>query len=351
LKYISSLALHCKIFVECADKCPLAFGHYPIIGHFGNRAARRHGRNPRRAPRPQAMIDSIAMQISTTAISRRNSITQHRDNFIKTVAREFPVWPCPATQCIKFVFLPVVAGDRRDNLLSKDIERRNRHLDAVEPAATHGSHQRQRFQQLIARQCEQSSLRHASQRMPGAPDALQECRNRPRRTDLAHQVDVTNIDTQLERRGRDNRFQLTSLELLLGAQPSFARQAAVMTRHLAFTKLFFQIMRHAFCQPARVDEYQRAAMCADQLAQPRINLLPGFDWTNGRQFARRHFDRQIQLAYMTRINNLATRLAVVADIVRSYEKPRDFIDRLLRCRESDSNWRFAAQPVESRQRQ
>ena len=47
--------------------------------------------------------------------------------------------------------------------------------------------------------------------MPGSTNALKECRNRFGRTDLAHQVDVADIDSHLERCGRNNRLQLALL--------------------------------------------------------------------------------------------------------------------------------------------
>ena len=50
-------------------------------------------------------------------------------------------------------------------------------------------------------------------------------------------------------------------------------------------------------------------MLADQLAQPRVDFLPGFDRADGRQLARRHFDRQIQLANVAGIDDVALRLA------------------------------------------
>ena len=69
-------------------------------------------------------------------------------------------------------------------------------------------HQRQRFEQLVARQREQPALGDAPQRMAGPADALQERGDRARRADLAHEVDVADVDAQLQRRRGDDRFQL-----------------------------------------------------------------------------------------------------------------------------------------------
>src|SRR5438552_2907559 len=99
----------------------------------------------------------------------------------------------------------------------------------------------------------------------------------------------------------------------------------MMARHLAFAELLFQIVRNALSQPARIDEDKCASMGADQVAQPRINLLPSFNRAHGRQFAWGHFDGEIQLSYVPRINDLAMRLAVFGDIVGSDEETCDFV--------------------------
>ena len=64
--------------------------------------------------------------------------------------------------------------------------------------------------------------------MAGAADALQEARDRARRAELADQIDVADVDAELERGGRDQRLQLAALEPLLGVEPLFLGEAAVV---------------------------------------------------------------------------------------------------------------------------
>jgi len=51
--------------------------------------------------------------------------------------------------------------------------------------------------------------------MAGAANPLQEACDRARRTELADQIYVADIDTEFERSGRHERLQLTVLEPLL----------------------------------------------------------------------------------------------------------------------------------------
>ena len=64
--------------------------------------------------------------------------------------------------------------------------------------------------------------------MARAADPLQEAGDRPRRAELADQIDVADVDTELERGGGHQRLQLAVLQPLLGIEPLFLGEAAVM---------------------------------------------------------------------------------------------------------------------------
>ena len=59
--------------------------------------------------------------------------------------------------------------------------------------------------------------------MAGPAYPLQENVYRARRTDVAHQIDVTDIDAKLEGRGGDNYRQFTRLKLLFDLKAGFPR--------------------------------------------------------------------------------------------------------------------------------
>ena len=72
--------------------------------------------------------------------------------------------------------------------------------------------------------------------MSGAPDTLQEARDRMRRTQLAYEVNFADIDAELERGGRHHRLQRAVLETPFGVKPLLFGEAAVMRSHAVFAE-------------------------------------------------------------------------------------------------------------------
>ena len=72
------------------------------------------------------------------------------------------------------------------------------------------------FDQLFPAEAEQPTFRHLAQGMARPADPLQERGDRPRRSDLANQVDVADVDTQFERGRGDDRLELARLQPPLG---------------------------------------------------------------------------------------------------------------------------------------
>ena len=68
-------------------------------------------------------------------------------------------------------------------------------------------------------------------RVPRAADALEERRDRPRRADVAHEVDRADVDAELERGGGHHDRDLARLETALGLEPGPPRHAAVVRDH------------------------------------------------------------------------------------------------------------------------
>ncbi len=152
------------------------------------------------------MVDAVAVQIRAGAVSRRDSVAHHAEDRVEFGPREVMIWPRPSAHCEKLVFRPIVAGNGRDDLLRQNIQGRNRHFNFVQPLPPHSTHECQRFEQFVAGQRKEPAFRHSPQRMPGATDALQKRRDRSGRPDLAHEVDVANVDSQLQRRRGDDRL-------------------------------------------------------------------------------------------------------------------------------------------------
>ena len=149
-----------------------------------------------------------------------------------------------------------------------------RNREQVELAAADAGEQRGALHQLVARERKQPALGRAVDGVSRPPDALQESRDRARRSELADQVDLADVDAQLERSRRHERFQFAVLEPLFGIETLLLGQAAVVGGHLIGADAFGELTRHPLDQPAGVDEHEGRAMRLDQLRQALIHLLP-----------------------------------------------------------------------------
>ncbi len=113
--------------------------------------------------------------------------------------------------------------------------------------------------------------------MTRAADALDRGGDRFRRIDLADQIDRADVDTEFERRGRDDRLELAAFELLLGGQTFGAREAPMMGHHRIGAELFLQRERDALGPSAAQREDQRRAMLANECSRARRTSPPNAD--------------------------------------------------------------------------
>src|SRR5262249_40040984 len=152
-------------------------------------------------------------------------------------------------------------------------ERRLRDNQAVELAAAHAVDERRAFDEIVARERKQPPLGEPVDRVTGAADPLQKTRDRARRADLAHEIDLADVDAELERGGRNQRPELAALETLLGIEPLLLGEAAVMRGQMLGADALGKLAGHPLAHPARVDEDQRRAVRLDQLGEPPEQLL------------------------------------------------------------------------------
>ena len=151
-----------------------------------------------------------------------------RTTAAKSARASVAIGPGAAHQREELVLAPLARGDLGDDLLRQHVERLLGDRQPVELAAPDAVEQRRAFDQLVARERKQPALGRAVDRVAGAPDPLQEARDRARRAELADQIDVADVDAELERGGRDQRLQLAALQPLLGVEPLLLGEAAVM---------------------------------------------------------------------------------------------------------------------------
>ena len=209
-----------------------------------------------------------------------------------------------------------------------------------------------------------------------APGALQEGGDRTRRTELADQVDIADVQAQLQRGGGHQHLQLAGLELLLGLQPQLPGKAAVVGAHVLPPEQLAQVEGGALGHAPGVDEHQGGAVFAHPFDQARVDLLPLLVGHHRRQRRGRQFQSQIALLGVADVDDGAVGhpgagAAAVdrADAIAAQRRPlrqirsgrvhipgadqeaRHLLHRLLRGRQADTHQRAAAQRLQPLQRQ
>ncbi len=241
------------------------------------------------------MVDRVVLdQRAAPAAPGAETVGQHADDSSKIRPRQVPVGPGAAQQRVELVLVPFPSGGLGDDLLRQHVERPSGDRQPVELTAADAVEQGSAFDQLVARQREKAALRRAVDRVPGAPDTLQEGCDRARRAELADQIDIADVDAELERGGRHQCLQLASLEPLLGVEPLLLGEAAVMRGHLIGAEALGQLTGHPLHQPAGVDKNQGGAVRGDKLGQPVIELLP--DLARHHRLERRGWDLEGEIA-------------------------------------------------------
>ena len=153
-------------------------------------------------------------------------------------------------------------------------------------------------------------------------DALEERRDAVRRSDLADEVDVTDVDAELQRCRRHERFQPAALQPDFGVEAILFREAAVMRSDRVLAEAVAEMAGQALGHAARVHEDERGAMFLDQRGEAVVVLLPHFVRHDRLERGARRLERQIHLTPVTLVHDGAPRIRG--------EVLRDFLDRLLR---------------------
>ena len=208
------------------------------------------------------------------AAPRRIAVGEHAHDVVELLAGQVAVGMRPAHQVEQRFLAPLLARHRGHDLLGEDVERLLGDQEAVEPTLADGAQQRRAFDQVVARQREQTALGNGLEVVAGAAHPLQQGRDGTRRCDLAYQVHGPDVDPQLQRRRRHEALELTGLETALRFEPLLFGERAVVGRHVLHAQPLGEMHRQPLAQLPRVDEHQRGAVLGDELGEPLVDLLP-----------------------------------------------------------------------------
>ena len=190
--------------------------------------------------------------------------------------------------------------------------------------------QRRTLDQFIARKRKDAAFRKAANRVIRSAYALEQGGNRAGRSDLNHQIDSANINAQLERGSGDQRAQLARLQTLFSGQSQLARQAAMVRSDVLVADSLPKVSRSSFSHAPRVYEHQRRLVFANKLGDAIVNFFPHFVRHHGFERRAGNFNRKIEAACVTRVDDVATRRTIIIKVCGANQKAGDFLNRFLR---------------------
>ena len=334
LEDVAGHALDREVLVDRAEASPVRLQHHVVVGVVRDRAARGHRGEAGAAPGAQRAVDDVAVQVRAPApASGRESTGEHREQCPPAVAGEVAIRPGAAHGGEQGVLVPVFGCHHGHGLLRKDIERCLGHVQGVQRATPNRVQDGGALHQLVAAEWEQPALRGAAHGVTGTPRPLQEGRDGSRRTDLADQIDVPDVDSQLQRGGGHQCLQLAGLEPSLGRKATFARETAMVGGDMFFAERLGQRPRHPLRHAARIDEHERGAVRLDEDAEPLVDLGPDLAGHHRSERRLRQLQREVALALMADIDDGAFVRPVV---VAAGEEAGHGLDRALGCGQPDA---------------
>jgi hypothetical protein len=109
------------------------------------------------------------------------------------------------------------------DLLGQDVERLFRNRQTVELSFSDGANPCHALHQIISSEWIEDPLRYGTEPVTRATHPLQQNTDRARRTDVAHQIDMADVDAKLQGSRSDNHGELTRFELLFNLEAGFPR--------------------------------------------------------------------------------------------------------------------------------
>ena len=190
--------------------------------------------------------------------------------------------------------------------------------------------------QFVPRQGKDDSLGHRALPVARTPHALKQGGERSRRAQVADEVDVADVDAEFERRRGDDGRESAGFQPLLGVQPDFARQGAVVRGHAPLAESLREPVGDALRQPPRVDEHDGRAVALDVGGDALEHLGPVLVRGDGADILIGHLDCERHLALVAHVHDGAIGSAVLPTPPRADEQARYLVNRFLRGAQSDA---------------
>ena len=181
LEDVAGHALDREILIHRADEMVLGLEQHLIVRVVRYGAAGGERGEPRAPPAAQHVIDGVMVDQGTAPpAAGAEAFGEHADDGCKILSFQRAIGPGAANELIELILIPGPGTNLCGDLLRQHVERLLRNGEAIKLAAPDAVEKRCAFDQFVARERKQSALGRARNRVAGAPDSLQEGRDRTR---------------------------------------------------------------------------------------------------------------------------------------------------------------------------
>ena len=244
--HVAGAGVDGEVLVERGDLYAFRLQYDAEQRGVGDGAAVRDSDGARAAARMKLAVDAVAEQVRAIAAARGfDAFAEQRDDLVEQRAREIAVRVGAAENGEERVFIPGFRGDTGDDLLHQHVNGLRRDFEPVQLARAQLADQGSLFQQVVAGGGEEAAFGDGSAPVAGAADPLHGDGDGAGAGDLADEVDVADVDSQLERGGRDEDAHLAVLQSLLSVEAEFAGERAVVRGDAIRAKLGGRGVRRA----------------------------------------------------------------------------------------------------------
>ncbi len=335
-----------EVLVHRADRHAVRVEHDAVVARLRDGAPAGERRQPGAPPGAQATVHGVVVQVRAPAPpARLDPPAGQRHHVVEVLARQLGVGGgLPAHGPHRLDVALLGGGHLGHQLLGQHVQRGDRGLEQVEAALAHGGEQGGALDQLVPRRRVEAPGGRPVPVVVGPAHALEEGPDGAGRADLADELDRSDVDPELERRGGHQRAQVAGAQARLDDAPSRRGEAAVVCRHeerrvdvavargLLVGEPLGQLVGHPLRHLASVDEDEGGAVVAGVLrnavqdvghlaaAQHRLELGGG------------QLDRHLEVAGVPAVDDDRGRTA----LVHPREQPRHEVEGALRRREPDA---------------
>ena len=328
-------ALHRPLLVDGADLDLVRLGDHPEVAELGNGPARRQRGQPGAAAALDGAVHPVAVQVVGAAPAAGADPLGHQvGDVLEVLGGQVPERCRLPGQAEQLAFRPRLGGRLGHHLLRQDVQRPFRYDDGVQPPPAHAAQERGALHQLVAGGRVQPAGGRPGAGVVRAAHPLQEGGEAARRADLAHQLDRSDVDPELQGGRGHQGAQVPGAQPGLDPLPAAPGQGPVMRGDLApefLAEPFAQLVGDPLGHAPGVDEHQRGPVAGhvtgDQVQD--LGHLPGGG--HRAELVVGQFQGEVQLPAVAGIHDRAPGrpVRVVAVLARADQQPGDGLDRPL----------------------